>query len=283
MKEIYNKRRSSSPHKTQTKKYRMKHVFLLSISMVFILLGCTLPAPEATEASPPTNTSVPPTNTSLPPTNTPIPPTETPVPTPTYVPGEVVYSTDFSDIDSKWKVETEANTYDADGNPLFAEGEYELEHQDDGLLVTLLPSTDLQRFTLLYTADDLPSDYTLNLTAEKVKGNNYDEIGISCRVSGYDAYDFSIETSGYWFIYSWALGEEIPNRSGSTAINTGMTTNTLGLTCKGSHYTLLVNDKVLIEFENDGISDGTVKVVITSFSNVPLSVLLKEFVISIPE
>jgi hypothetical protein len=214
------------------------------------------------------------TKTSTP---TEIPPTETKEPTqtitPTYEPvsGDVLYSTDFSDLEN-WFVEE----MDQD------QVGYVVEKQGNNLHIVVPGSDD----GLWVYHDYLSfSDVRIEVDAELIGGTNYTYIALMCRSTEEGEYIFSIDTGGFWNIGKWWDGyseyEELAYK-GSLVINIAKATNHIAIECKGNELSMFINDEEVGKVIDDDYVEGTIGLGVETFDYPTADVLFSNLEILVP-
>jgi hypothetical protein len=221
----------------------------------------------------PTSTDFLPTETNVPsstPTNI---PTTTFTPT-VYVPvsGDIIFSTDFSDI-AKW------NTV------RYNEGQagYIAESKPEGLYIVVPEAND---YIYLYY-DLLPelSNVRIEADVELVGGTNFTYISFMCRSSNTGEYSFNLDTGGYWSIDKWRSPEaewvELAY-GGSIAINVAKAKNHVVIECNDNHLKFSINGKEVGNVTDNDFSKGSIGIGVDTFDYPHAEVIIYGFDVFVP-
>jgi hypothetical protein len=241
------------------------------------------PAPTATVAPPTVAPTDKPTSTPAPtdtpePTATPVPPTRTPHPTatPTPGPGDVVFTTDFSNLDDWFSFgfsfatgdETDNYTFDTHRNALYIE----------------VPEKDTSVYAM-YGVDLGQPDVQVDVDVETVAGPNRNNISLVCRGNEDGWYEFSIHSGGLWVIYRFEYEDGFTElaEGGSTAINMQRAQNHLKIVCQGENLAFWVNDDHLTTIRDNRFAEGFVGVSVTTFDLTGAGIEFTNLVVRVPE
>lgn len=255
----------------------MKSMKLIGFTLCLaIVLACNAasPTPTAVPTSTPEPTSTPlPPPTEIPRTSTPtvIPPTPTPE-------VQKFFTEYFPDEHSgNW---TYFLRYGKDE-------EFFLTGQSDGLLFELTGTG-----TYSYLVYD-PFEYEevrIDAVVEN-QGVNDNNITLFCRYSPEGGwYEFNVYSSGLYDMFftkpdsAGNLNYGLIAEGGSNKINMGQAVNKYSLVCKKDSLTVFIND---VETRSVGLpsyvlQNGRIGISVSSFGQVPVKVLVKEFKISEP-
>ncbi len=235
--------------------------------------------PAPTETPIPTDTPVPPTDTPVPPTETPIPPTDTPRPTatPTPGPGDIVYQTEFDDLEG-WITLAFKYTDGAKVTDFTAEAQ-------GGALYIEVPVEETSVYAV-YDLDWSRADVRIEADVATVAGPNRNNIALVCRLNERGWYEFAIESSGLWQIYKYEEegdGFTLLADGGSTAINVQRASNHIAVECRGDQLTLIVNDVEVASITNSQFTRGSFGVSVSTFDLTGAGVEFDHLVVTIPE
>jgi hypothetical protein len=212
-------------------------IILASAILGMVIIACSCGSISSLITPTQTMAPLPPSPTSI--TN--IIPT---VPSTTF---SLPYYDDFSDPNSGWEIYDESF-----GSTGYANGYYYIKANESSIPLT--------------TFDQYLTDAIVQVDATPVSGPSNDnyEYGISCRLqTNLDGYDFSISADGYFSVYlvtdggstftSLLQGDEYQY---SDAINQGLATNELVVSCNGSQLTFMANGLTLFTGQDNTFSDG---------------------------
>ncbi len=202
---------------------------------------------------------------------TPTPQPALPSPTPPPGPGDIVYFTDFDDLDDWTKIFAlpETDNYTAE----IQQGKLYIQVDD--------------RSTTIYAFHDLDlgqPDVQIDADVETVAGPNRNNISLVCRVTDDGWYEFSMNSGGFWFI--WRFDEDGFTKlaeGGSTAINLQKSKNHLTAICQGDTLTLYVNDEEVGSTSDGKFTEGQVGVSVTTFNIQGAGVEFDNVIVSIPK
>jgi hypothetical protein len=256
--------------------YRPRVGLTIPLALALALLACNfgLPAEEPTATARPTQTPKPkataaeaePTATRPRPTRTPAPaPTDTPAPQP----GDVLYATDFDDLN--------------DWTTIFALPEtdnYTTEIRDGTLYIEVAT-----RDTTVYVFNDLidQADVQIDAAVETVAGPNRNNISLICRATADGWYEFSMNSGGLWWIWRYDDdGFTALAQGGSTAINMQKAKNTLTAVCAGEALILYVNDEEVGSVTDDRFDSGFIGVSVSTFNIQGAGVEFDALSVSLP-
>ncbi len=214
-------------------------------------------APEATE--PPRPTKTPEAGTTVEPTGAPPP-----------EPGDVIYLTDFDDLN--------------DWTTIFALPETD-EYTADINRGKLYIQVDV-RDTTVYAFYDLAfdqSDVQIDAAVETVAGPNRNNVSLVCRATGDGWYEFSMNSGGLWVIWRYDdNGFKSLKEGATTAINLQKAENHLTAVCEGETLTLIVNDQEVGSVTDDTFVSGQVGVSVSTFDIKGAGVEFDALAVSIP-
>lgn len=252
----------------------MKKNSLLLIPLLLLTLACTLVIPV--QFMPTVTLTVPtatPTITSTPTaTETPTPtPTETPTPTPTVLlPGDILYSDDFSNPDSGWdRVRDEIKISD------YENGGYRMWLNQKQYDMWANPG---KQFTM-------PVRIEVDVT--KSGGPDDNAFGLICDYQDVaNFYYGEISSDGYAIIGKVQAGKSsylsATKMQPVSGINTGDSTNHIRLDCINGTLTLYANDKKVAETNDSTFSTGDVGLQVSTFTEVGVDLLFHNFVVKFP-
>ncbi len=251
-------------------------------------LGATQTALAATQAAVLATATPHPTATSEPPTATPRPPTPTPDPRGPinfnrFSSGDEVYRTEF-DL-GEWEDEWLDLAISFDNRSI--DSKISDVSMGDGTLLVSLKDTWQQVYVFNENAY-VPRDVPIYIEAEvdnlgPTRNNN---ISILCRVSPEGWYEFSISSSGLWWIWRYTpqQGYISLTNGGLQNYDQSITSHTLGASCIDDRLTLYVDG---VQPRNAQIRDATLRegmvgvaVFVANVQNV--NVEFDYFLLSIP-
>lgn len=239
----------------------MKKLYLIGL---FLLAGCAAPSAsrETATASPPVATATRPSPTPVPATATETltpPPTSTPEPPPRY------FTEEFDSAPLYW------STLSASGDAS------RVETRDEGSKLTFELYSANAWLYAIYGAHEYQ---TVHLEANvQSSGSNSNYMGLVCSYTEQDGwFEFNISSDGsYTVLYGEWLGEGLasymPVADGdSPYINTGNSTNELGIDCLGDTLQLYINGKLFrnIDVSRFALDGGKVGLAVASFQEVPV-------------
>ncbi len=202
---------------------------------------------------------------------TPTPQPALPSPTPPPSPGDIVYFTDFDDLD--------------DWTTIFALPEtdnYTAEIQQGKLYIQVD-----DRNTTIYAFYDLDlgqPDVQIDADVETVAGPNRNNISLICRATSEGWYEFSMNSGGHWIIWiNDDTGIRALKQGDSLAINLQKAKNHLTVVCQGDTLTLYVNDEEVGSVSDDTFAAGQVGVSVSTFEIKGAGVEFDYVAVSIPK
>ncbi len=194
---------------------------------------------------------------------TPVPPTPVPSPTvavsatiaPTAKPTAdlLLFADDFSNPQSGWYTET-----NPDSERLYQDGEFRI--------AVFAPQFESWAYSQQFS--DL-TDCIVEVDARRVEGPLNNDYGVLVRspedVDGF--YMFGISSDGhYWVQKSVGDGwEEMVSWTPSDAVRQGSAVNHLRVECEGSHFSFLVNSRLLCEVDDESYASGDIGLVAGTF------------------
>jgi hypothetical protein len=214
---------------------------------------------EPTETEMPKTATITSTATEPPPTKT-EEPTWTVTMTPTEVEpvtGDMLYTTDFSDIEEWTVIE---NYEDLDG--------YIVEKQGDHLFLRI-PGVD-DGIWVYYEERREWTDVRVEVDTELVGGTNYTYIAIMCRSTEEGEYIFYLDTGGYWQIGKWMddfTEYEQLAYGGSSVINLAKAKNHIEIECEDEKLVMYINGEEVGRAIDDEFSHGRIGVGVETFDN----------------
>ena len=242
------------------------HIALLLVFSLVFILGCSLftgaPSTEAPAApAQPANEQQPPTQQSAPaeePSQN--PPTQEPTAPPMPQSGDLIFQTNFSNIDD-WEVVTDSDV-----------SNYNTEIRGDGLFVEVPNDYD---YWYAYTPMEYNyEDVRIEADVELVGGTNYTYITLTCRSSQDGEYVFFMDTGGYWQIGKYVYGNDTRYErlaeGGSTKIKVARHPNHISAVCKGTTLTMFANGEKIGSVEDSHFTTGIVGIGVETF-DYPLS------------
>jgi hypothetical protein len=245
---------------------RKSKLIVIIVSFSFLILACG----TSSGANNSNNSQLEPTPIPETAEPTPIPP-PTDVPAPAYSSGDLVYETDFSDID------------DWDFLPLGSPEDYVIESRWDGVFIEVPLAYD--RVIGYYSGYPTITDVHLTSEVELVGGTNYSYLTLFCRYSDAGRYEFILDAGGYWLVekYDVHLDEfTILDRGASTSIRAGKKANNVDVVCNGDKLTFTINDEEVSSVEDRQFSDGLVGVGLITIDNPLSQATFHNFQIFIP-
>jgi hypothetical protein len=229
-----------------------------------IFASQTAEVPAATDTPEPTE--IPPTET--------IEPTQTIAPTSEPVSGDVLYTTDFSDLES-WSVDT--MYLDQVG--------YVVEQQGINLHLVVPGSEDGQWVYPDYLDSLYLRDVRVEVDAELIGGSNYTYIALMCRSTMDGEYIFYVDTGGFAQIGKWWDAyneyEQLAYR-GSTAINIAKAINHIAIECQGNELSLFINDEEVLKVIDEDYVEGTIGLGVETFDYPTADVLFRNLEVLVP-
>lgn len=263
-----------------------KQFFAIIFILTLLTISCAAlePSPTSTPTYTPLPSNTPspivPSKTPVPPTSTPIPPTETftPVPSPTFTStpksGDVVYFTNFQDLD-QWYLFTN-----------FAESTYQFEYRSNGLFIVVPESDD---WLLAYNPIGMEfPDVRIEAQVELIGGTNYTYIELVCRSTEDGEYVFYLDTGGYWQIgkFDWNASPNFTYQQlgygGTTVINVAKAANSMVAVCHGDNLSLFINDVLVGSATDDTFPIGEFGIGVETFDYPYAEVMFYELTVSIP-
>ncbi len=242
----------------------MKKLYLIGL---LLLAGCVAPSASGQTAIPVTTSTPTATATRLPPTPISATATETLVPTPTFTPEPPprFFTEEFDNAPVNW------STLHASGDASRLE-----TLNQDGKLTFELYSSNAWLYAI-YGAYDYE---TVHIEANvESAGSNSNYMGLVCSYTEQDGwFEFNISSDGsYTVLYGEWLGEGVasymPVADGqSEYINTGNSTNEIGIDCLGDTLQLYINGKLFrnMDVSRFELGGGKVGLAVASFQEVPV-------------
>lgn len=189
---------------------------------------------------------------------------------PTQAAGEILFSDDFSNPNSGWKV--------------WNSQEAVIEYAEGGLQFTINQ--------LNYDYWSLPgkdfSNVTLAVDAALKEGPTDNDFGLICRMQDeYNFYAFLISSDGYGGIVKVKDGlyQVLNSESGleyGAMIQQDLAVNLIRADCIGSTLTLYVNHEKFLEVEDSDFTDGDVGLLAGSYSQSGVRILFDNFYVLNP-
>lgn len=266
----------------------MKKSMLTLFVITFLLTACgpsdadIAAAIAEIEAAKPTKTLVPePTSTetmvpepmateTMVPTATTVPPTSTPTPGS----GDIIYSTDFSDLNEKWDrySQNEVTTY-------------EINLISNGLNLIVPEDNDFISFYQKIKYGE--TDVRIKAEVELIDGTNYTVFTIYCRSGNANEgeYSFSLDTGGYWDISKYDFSDDnytLLASGGSMSINIAKSQNTMEAVCFGDELSLIINGDLVGAVTDTQFTSGEIGIGVDTW-DIPYSkVIIHSLEVSIP-
>ncbi len=190
---------------------------------------------------------------------------------PTTVDVGAAFSDDFSDPDSGWEV----GDYET-GDVGYGDGYYYVTSEGQGNLMWGLAG---QNFA------DVMID--VQATQFSAPNNNNNGYGVMCRIQddGKTGYLLRISGDGFASIYLAAEEEfvELAAWTATDAINQGNATNHIQALCEGSRLALMVNDELVLDVEDDTLTEGDIALAATSFEDTMTEIHFDDIMVFTPE
>ncbi len=256
-----------------------RRVLLLGLGVLAILLACqTLSGGAATPEPLPTYTPYPTFTPPPPPTDPPAPPPTEPPPPPPPLPatdvpadpaspvdGELLFSDDFSDINSGW---------DESENERGSTGYF-----DSGYRIEIVVEKHLKWGNPNRNFGDVRIEVDTRLLA----GGEDNNFGVLCRYQDAENfYALVISSDGYFAVRKRYEGGSLDIISGdgfeiSDAINLDGAANHLTVECVGDKLRLWVNGEFLVEVQDGDISAGDTGLITGTFDDTHTEIMFDNF------
>jgi len=178
----------------------------------------------------------------------------------------ILMQDDFSDPNSGWEI------YSGD----YGTAGYE----QDGYVVEAIVKGEYNWGIAGVNFDNIRID--VDATAIVLPADAVDGFGVDCRLQDNgDGYGFRVSSDGYVAISLYKDGEASPlyEWTESNAVSPAGVTNHITAICQGTHFSLLVNDVLVAEAEDDTFASGDLSLSAISFSEDPSKVLFDDIVV----
>jgi hypothetical protein len=185
------------------------------------------------------------------------------------VSGTVLFTEDFSDPNSGWRIEA-----DHDMNSNYVEGEY--------VMILAMEHTYLGEQAHRKFFDTM---IDVDITSVNVPNISHDAYGIACRIQpNRDAYWLRISSDGLAGIEKSVDGvfESLVDWIETPAVNQGSATNHLQAVCTGSTLQLYVNGELVVEAEDHDYTSGDFGFIIGTLDKVPSEIHFDNLVVTKP-
>jgi len=232
----------------------------LILAVVFIL-SCGSFSQSQSIDSPAPNADVIPTQASnLEPANSPV-----------FQSGDLIFETDFSDIDT-WDIVTNNDI-----------SNYTAETRGNGLYVEVPDASD---YWYAYLPMDSTSDVRIEADVELVGGTNYTYITLTCRSGEDGEYVFFLDTGGYYQIGKYDFRNDNPYEKlangGSTKIKVAKNPNHMTVICQGSTLSFSINGEEVASVNDSTFDSGVVGIGVQTFDNPKSQVEFHTLEVSVP-
>ncbi len=189
---------------------------------------------------------------------------------PTKVPGDILFADDFSVPPNGW------GTMGRNG------GEIGFDYQ--GMVITV----NLPRYMYWSVNGEQFSDTKIDVDAVLLDGPPNDNFGVICRFQDNENfYGFLISHDGYYGIFKMIDGAMVMssaegNMAYSDSIRQGGIVNHIQAVCQGNRLSLIVNNTLLAEIQDDSYSDGQIGLIAGAYDNPGVKILFDNIVVSQP-
>ncbi len=178
----------------------------------------------------------------------------------------ILMQDDFSDPNSGWE------TYSGDyGTTGYEQGGYVVEASRDKEYNWGVAGVNFDNVRI-----------EVDATALEMPGDLSDGFGVDCRVQDNgDGYGFRVSSDGYAAITLFEDTEatSLYDWTESSAVSAAGETSHITAICEGTHFSLLVNDVLVAEVEDDTFASGDLALSAVSFSADPVRVLFDDIIV----
>jgi hypothetical protein len=181
----------------------------------------------------------------------------------------VLFKDDFSKENSGWSISEDALSFSG-----YEEGKFRLWVDVPDYQIWSVPGLNFKNSHIA-------------TRAEKRSGPDNNFFGVLCRYQDeFNYYSFVISSDGYFGAYKVVDGEKslITQQSMefSEVINRGNATNDIQAVCNGNNFLFIVNEKQLVEMQDDCLTYGDVGLIAGNLAENGVDILFDHFIVIKP-